>query len=386
MRPRILFIVQLPPPIHGVTVMNKYTVENPCWNKNYDVKTLPLHFGQTLDDIGKITPLKVWHMIGFTFRLCRTLIAFKPSLVYFTIMPTGKIFYRDALFTMMIKLFCRRIIFHLHRKGVKEMADRSRHKRWLLRKTFSGVTTICLSEKLTADIRTIYKPTPFILPNGIDIVSEDIYKRDNEIPHILYLSNLVIGKGIKVFLQSLADLHKQGCRFHARVIGAPVDYSIEEAKQFCADAGIAHIVDIVGPRFGDDKFVELKNADIFVLPSYNECVPLSILEAMQFGLPVVATYVGGIPDIIKDGVQGMLIQPGNTKELTSRLKQLLSDKALRTKMGHNAREAFLQNYTLENFYDGLTDIFNEVLHEKTGKVRKLEKWVRSMKSVKSESE
>jgi glycosyltransferase involved in cell wall biosynthesis len=82
----------------------------------------------------------------------------------------------------------------------------------------------------------------------------------------------------------------------------------------------------------------------------------------------------------------MLIQPGNTKELTSRLKQLLGDKALRTKMGHNAREAFLQNYTLENFYDGLTDIFNEVLHEKTGKVRKLEKWVRSMKSVKSESE
>ncbi|HEX6428894.1 MAG TPA: hypothetical protein VF008_14460, partial [Niastella sp.] len=145
-RPRILFIVQLPPPIHGVTVMNQYTVDNPDWQAKYDVKTLPLHFGQTLDDIGKITPLKMLHMVGFIFRLCRILITFKPTLVYFTIVPTGKIFYRDALITSIIKRFCRRIIFHLHKKGIEEMAAGSRHKKWLLRKTFTRVTTICLSE------------------------------------------------------------------------------------------------------------------------------------------------------------------------------------------------------------------------------------------------
>src|SRR5262245_9019360 len=115
MRPRILFIVQLPPPVHGVTMMNQYTVENPGWQSRYDVKTLPLHFGQKLDDIGKITPLKMLHMIGFLFRLCGILITYRPSLVYFTLVPTGKIFYRDALFTALIKLFRRRLVFHLHK-------------------------------------------------------------------------------------------------------------------------------------------------------------------------------------------------------------------------------------------------------------------------------
>ena len=111
MRPRILFIVQLPPPIHGVTIMNQHTIDNPGWRLKYDVKTLPLHFGQTLDDIGKITMMKVVHMFGFIFKLCRILISFKPSIVYFTIVPTGKIFYRDAIFSALIKLFCRRVVF-----------------------------------------------------------------------------------------------------------------------------------------------------------------------------------------------------------------------------------------------------------------------------------
>jgi len=367
MRPRILFIVQLPPPIHGVTVMNQYTVENPGWKAKYDTKTLPLHFGQTLDDIGKITPLKMMHMVGFTFRLLRILVQFKPSLVYFTIVPTGKIFYRDALFTLLIKLFGRRIVFHLHRQGIEEMANNSRHKKWLLRRTFHRTNMICLSEKLTADIRTVYKPAPFILNNGIEIVNNEVAPPDNKAPRVLYLSNLVKSKGIEIFLQSLVELHKQGCNFHARIVGAPVDYPIETAKAFCAEAGIAHLVDVIGPRFDEDKFEELRLADIFVLPSFNECVPLSILEAMQFGLPVVATTVGGIPDILQHGVNGLLVPPGNVPELAASLKQLLADKPARIQMGYNARERFMQRFTLAKFYDGLTGIFEQVLY---GRARK----------------
>jgi glycosyltransferase involved in cell wall biosynthesis len=367
MKPRILFIVQLPPPIHGVTMMNQYTIDNPNWRAKYDVKTLPLHFGQSLDDIGKITSLKMLHMVGFIFRLCRILLTFRPSLVYFTIVPTGKIFYRDALITSLIKLFRCRIVFHLHKRGIDEMAKGSRHKRWLLRRTFKGVKTICLSEKLTADIRTIYKPEPFILPNGIEIVNKGIIERNNPAPRILYLSNLVINKGIEVFLQSLVELHNLGCHFHARIVGAPVDYTVEQAKSFCATAGIAHLVDVVGPKFGPEKFEELEKADIFVLPSFTECVPLSILEAMQFGLPVIATCVGGIPDILQEGVNGLLIPPGSVKDLSGRLKQLLVNKAQRLQMGFNARERFMQKYTLAKFYDRLTGIFEQVLHDKAHK-------------------
>jgi glycosyltransferase involved in cell wall biosynthesis len=367
MRPKILFIVQLPPPIHGVTVMNQHTIDNPGWRSKYDVRTLPLHFGQTLDDIGKITMMKVVHMFGFIFRLCRTLISYRPSIVYFTIVPTGKIFYRDALFTALIKLFGRRVVFHLHKRGIDEMAAGSRHKRWLLRRTFKGTAMVCLSNKLTADIRNVYKPEPFVLLNGIEVVNSRKIERHNTPPRILYLSNLVVNKGIKVFLQSLAELHKQGCRFQARVVGDVVDYSIEEAKAFCTEAGIAHLVDVTGPKFGKDKFHELERADIFVLPSFTECVPLTILEAMQFGLPVVATSVGGIPDILQEGVNGYLVPPGSSKDLTIRLKQLLLDKNLRIEMGLSARDRFMKNFTLSKYYEGLTNIFEQVLQGKMHK-------------------
>ena len=121
-RPKILFIVQLPPPIHGVTIMNQHTIDNPGWRSKYDVRTLPLHFGQTLDDIGKITMMKVLHMVGFIFKLCRILISFKPSIVYFTIVPTGKIFYRDARMQsgfFQHKFFSRQIIFNTQETGSK---------------------------------------------------------------------------------------------------------------------------------------------------------------------------------------------------------------------------------------------------------------------------
>ncbi|HUP12423.1 MAG TPA: glycosyltransferase family 4 protein, partial [Niastella sp.] len=338
MRPKILFIVQLPPPIHGVTIMNQHTIDNPGWRSKYDVRTLPLHFGQTLDDIGKITVMKMVHMIGFIFKLCSVLISYKPSIVYFTIVPTGKIFYRDALFSALIKLFCRRVVFHIHKRGIDEMAKGSRHKRWLLRKTFKGGAVICLSDKLTEDICNVYEPEPYVLPNGIEVVNNHVIERHTIPPRILYLSNLVINKGIKVFLESLAELHAQGCRFQARIVGGEVDYTIAEAKAFCQKAGIAHLVDVTGPKFGKDKFNELERADIFVLPSFTECLPLTILEAMQFGLPVVATSVGGIPDILQEGVNGYLIPPGRPEVLTVRLKQLLENKNLRDEMGHSARD------------------------------------------------
>lgn len=363
MKPKILFIVQLPPPVHGVTLMNQYTVDYPWWKRNYEVKTLPLHFGQKLEDIGMVTIGKVLRMIGFLFKLCYTLITFRPALVYFTITPSGKIFYRDALFTWFIKLFSPRILFHLHKKGVAETFNRTRFKKWLYKKTFKGVKVICLSEKLTHDIRSVYECKPFILPNGIEVVNNVSIKRDNPTPQIIFLSNLIKSKGIEVFLQSLVELRRQGCDFKARIVGESFDYSREEAMTFCKRGGIADLVQVVGPKFEKAKFEELRQSDIFVLPSYNECVPLTILEAMQFGLSVVTTNVGGIPDVITHGANGLLVTPGNVKELTAKLKQLIDEKELRIQLGSNARHNFFQYYTLSNFYDGLSDIFSQVLNE-----------------------
>jgi len=360
-RPKILFIVQLPPPVHGVSVMNYHAVNNPLWNEQYDKKTIRLNFGQRLEDLGTITPGKLAGMFKVFLEICYTLVSFRPALIYFTMMPTGKIFYRDALIVAICKLFSSKLVIHLHGKGISEAAKKSRLKAWLYRVTFKNTRVICLSANLVSDISPVYKRKPFVLANGIEINNLEKAAESDQ-PVVVYLSNLVKSKGIEVFLKSLVQLKKEKLSFKARVIGDAADFSFYQAQTFCDENGLAENVAILGPKFNEQKMQELYNADIFVLPSFNECFPLAILEAMQAGLPVIATNIGGIPDIITNNQQGFLVGVNDQRGLSERIRVLIRNKSLRQEFGVNAKKKFYSNYTITHFYDGLNAIFNEVLN------------------------
>src|SRR5436309_15053040 len=202
---KLLFIVQLPPPVHGVSLMNQNAVNNPLWKEKYEVHVLPLNFGQTLKNIGKITFGKILKLFQFFFNLCYKLVFFRPHIVYFTIMPTGSNFYRDALFANIIKCFRVHLVFHLHGKGIREAAEQSLFKRWIYKNTFKRAQVICLSESLKKDVEAIVEQTPFVLSNGIDAKKTEPLNNKNNPPIIIYLSNLVKNKGIEVLLMSLYE-------------------------------------------------------------------------------------------------------------------------------------------------------------------------------------
>ncbi|HET9396526.1 MAG TPA: glycosyltransferase family 4 protein, partial [Nitrospiraceae bacterium] len=111
-----------------------------------------------------------------------------------------------------------------------------------------------------------------------------------------------------------------------------------DAVRSCArERGVDDRVLLTGFVSGFDKLRLLEEAALYVLPSYTEGVPLSILEAMSVGLPVIATPVGGIPDVLRHGVDGYLVPPGSQTELADRIIELLNNKELRERMGENAR-------------------------------------------------
>ncbi len=91
----------------------------------------------------------------------------------------------------------------------------------------------------------------------------------------------------------------------------------------------------------------MQAARIYLLPSYNEGLPMSVLEAMAAGLPVITTPVGGIPEAVTDGVEGFLVQPGDVDALAGRLAQLLRDDALTQQMGAAARRKIEQTFSAE---------------------------------------
>lgn len=87
----------------------------------------------------------------------------------------------------------------------------------------------------------------------------------------------------------------------------------------------------------DQRDALLAESDAFVLPSYNEGVPMALLEAMASGLPVVTTPVGGIPDAVADGVDGIMVRPGNIEQLAEALRRVIESESLRMSLGRNAR-------------------------------------------------
>ena len=97
-------------------------------------------------------------------------------------------------------------------------------------------------------------------------------------------------------------------------------------------------------------------ADISVLPSLAEGMPFAVLEAMALGIPTIASSVAGTPEVIEDGVSGLLIPPGNTPALTAALARLVDDTALRSSLGAAAEGRIRKNFSLMAMVDGLTAI------------------------------
>jgi glycosyltransferase involved in cell wall biosynthesis len=113
------------------------------------------------------------------------------------------------------------------------------------------------------------------------------------------------------------------------------DGRVEELRQLAAVAGPDVAVhDWLDPEQRDDL---LAASDVLVLPSHNEGVPMAILEAMAHGLPVIATPVGGIPDVVQDGREGLLVEVTDQVALTTALDRMVADPGLRTLLGKGAR-------------------------------------------------
>lgn len=117
-------------------------------------------------------------------------------------------------------------------------------------------------------------------------------------------------------------------------------------------------INYYGRKYGDDKMVFWQDADLFVFPTHysNECFPLVNLEAMSYKLPVVSTNVGGIPDEVENGRNGLIVDPNNPSSLASAICHLLNDTTLRQKMGNESYQRFKNMFTENIFEKTLTGI------------------------------
>jgi glycosyltransferase involved in cell wall biosynthesis len=151
---------------------------------------------------------------------------------------------------------------------------------------------------------------------------------------ILFLGRLGQRKGSYDLLEAAARIAARRPEMRLLLGG---DGELEQVRMRANDLGIADQVDLLGWVRGKDKEKLLAKAMVYVLPSYNEGLPVSVLEAMAAGLPIVTTPVGGIPEAVTDGIEGFLVTPGDVDALAHRLDQILGDAQLAQSMGEAAR-------------------------------------------------
>lgn len=360
-----LFLIHLPPPVHGVSVINQWITQSEKINENILIDYVNLATARSIKDIGKQGFAKYFTLIKIYFKTFFKLLSTRYDFMYITLSPIGGAFMKDSLLVLIAKLFSTPVFIHLHGKGIAPTLNVSSK---LVAKYYNHVFKTChvihLSDSLVSDLRFIksYKEIS-ILNNGIpEILGIDSKDKSTKVS-LLYLSNLIESKGCYTILEAANELIAQGInQFEINFVGNWDNLDFQELfMSYIKANNLQTHVNVIGPLYGDDKQIILSKSDLFILPTYypNECFPLTILEALQVGLPVISTYEGAIPEIVHDGKNGFLVESKNPFELAAKMKVLIESESLRKEMSQKAIEAYRTKYTFSIFEDNFLNIIKK---------------------------
>ncbi len=364
-------IAPLPPPVHGSSMVSQSMKESGRLNSRFRMDWVNLSTSRRMEEIDKrsvgLMARKAVRFAASYAKVLWRLMTRRYDLCYVAITCHGVGFLKDAPFVLLCKLFGRKVVLHQHNKGMSGDVDRWPY-RWLLPLVYNKVKVALLSRYLYPDIeRVVRREDVMVCPNGIQaVVESEVDHVSSSVPRLLFLSNLLRDKGVLTLLDALKILKDKGCRFVCDFVGS--ETRDMDSRSFAREAGARGLDGIAvyhGRKYGKEKDVYFRNADIFVFPTFysNECMPLVILEAMEYGLPVVSTGVGGIRDEVEDGRNGLVVEPRDAEGLAAAVERLINDATLRINMGKEGRSMFERRFTMDRFEECMEGVLQSCIND-----------------------
>lgn len=179
--------------------------------------------------------------------------------------------------------------------------------------------------------------------------------------NIFFLSNMMLEKGVWTLLDACHILKDRGYDFVCNFVGKWSDIGEGEFTAHLQQYKLEDVVVAHGEKYGNDKEMYWMQADLFILPTYNECFPLVLLEAMQHGVACIASREGGIVDIIDEGETGYIVPMKNALVLAEKMAYCMEHRDLCREMGRKGRTKFECEFTLQRFEERMCDILKELV-------------------------
>jgi glycosyltransferase involved in cell wall biosynthesis len=251
---------------------------------------------------------------------------------------------KDTFYILVGKLYGSKVVLHIHAADFDSLYGKrskpvQRYTRWVM-----GLTDaiISVSDEWKQRLGGIVPAEKvFSFKNCINVDSFSTHPADHsgDTVQALFIGSVGSRKGAFDLLEALGRLKARGCVLPACIAGyEESEGGLVKARSRLQELHLADSCELPGTVLGDKKAELFARSNLFVLPSYNEGLPMAILEGMSAGMAVVSTPVGGIPEIVRDGYNGYLIQPGDIEGLAEKLEVLTRDPGLCQIMGLRSRE------------------------------------------------
>ena len=363
---KVLFVLHQSPPPHGAAKVGDFIASSNKIKNYYQARFVKIESSERVEDIGKYSLKKIFLALSLFCKVLYVLVTFRPEKIYFTASISSVAFYRDLFISSLWKVYRlfkkADVYYHYHTKGIDEFVSSSKINLILTRFFIRNINLILLSNLLSDDFKKVktYKKI-FYLPNGIeDLIDDDLFKKSIDFKYrnmnsinVLYLSHMTTNKGYKSVLDLALKTKKDN--IHYNFAG---EWGSKEDKDFFSGFidknSLNDKVTYHGFVSGNEKSALFNRSHILAYPSKNDAFPLTILESLSHGVPIISSNEGSISFIL-DNKCGLVIKEiHNFPDIFDEYKKELVNK----ETALYCREKFHRDFTLDIFQNNLTNILD----------------------------
>lgn len=341
--------------VSGISSVTQFIIQ-----ANKDIGYIHFELGKKDNERGGI--FRISSIFKCMFLWWKILTRYSQAIIHYNFPLSKASILRDPLFIGIAKIRKRKMVIHLHGGNYLTAPHIPFYLNVLLKKVFAlPVPFIVLSELEKKIIQERFNCADInVLPNCVDLKDAEDFEREPNMHNTLtigYLGRIAETKGMDYLLDACIQMKKKGIPFFLKIAGK------EEVKDkyiptFQKELGNHFIYE--GVVLGETKNKFLKSLDVFILPSFFEGLPMSLIECMSFGVVPVTTRVGSIKEIIKDEINGLFIDVKDSTSIVKQISNLNQNRTLLYKLSIKAHDHIKSNFNSSVYIKKLNHIYSKL--------------------------